>query len=155
MSRETTIKKREVGQMLRQAFAEVPCADLLKNQRACGPFSHADWLVLREDLFNYEPEVIQYLLPSILQDAMNSRTGDGLETDDIEKLVLQLNPLWLDNELVRENQLRQFANFTAEQAQAVCEWLRLVHSWEEMKRFADWVDSAIAYWCGRASERTS
>jgi hypothetical protein len=83
---------------------------------------------------------------------MDTRTGDDIETEDAERLVLQLNPFRIDNEIVRKVQLKQFANFTPEQVQAVCEWLRLARTWEDLKRFVDWVDAAIDYWCHRASD---
>lgn len=140
-----------VRRMLKEAFADVPCPRILEDQNACGDYSHEDWQELRRDFYHYDAEVIRYLLPSILEDAINHRTGDGIETEDVEKLVGELDPFWLDNEVVRRVKLKQFENFTQQQAKAVCQWLRLAREWKELQRFSDWVDAAIKYWCHRGS----
>jgi hypothetical protein len=144
-------REEHVRQMLREAFADVPCPDAFKELDACCPVEHSVALELRLDFYNYEPDEIQYMLPSILEDLMDTRTGDDIETEDAERLILQLNPFRHNNEVSRENQTEQFANFSPKQAQAVCEWLRLARTWEDLKRFVDWVDAAIDYWCHRAS----
>jgi hypothetical protein len=136
-----------VRKLLREAFANVPCPDIFKEKDSCGPMIHAVCLELRRDFYNYEPEEIQYMLPSLLEDLMDTRTGDDIETDDAERLVLQLDPFWLDDEVIRKVKLKQFANFTREQSRAVCEWLLLAREWEDLKRFTHWVDAAINYWC--------
>jgi hypothetical protein len=91
------------------------------------------------------------MLPSILEDAMNTHSGDDIQSKGIEMLVFQLNPLSIDNDLVRGNQLSQFANFTGRQAEAICGWLRLASSWNDLARYRDWVDAALNYWCSRVS----
>ena len=146
-------REERIRQTLREAFADVPCPDAFKELDACCPVEHSVALELRRDFYNYEPDEIQYMLPSILEDLMDTRTGDDIETEDAERLVLHLNPFWLDDEVVRKVQLEQFANFSPKQAQAVCEWLRLARTWEDLKRFIDWVDAAIDYWCQRASKQ--
>src|SRR5215204_2775499 len=93
--------QERVRKMIRQAFADVPCPPSFENAGACGPLSHDDTLELRLDFYNYEPEEIQYILPSILEDMMDTRTGDDIETDDAERLVLQLDPFELDDAVVR------------------------------------------------------
>jgi hypothetical protein len=111
---DTTIREKEVRRMLRKAFADVPCPKVLRDQDACGPFSHDDWLGLRRDFYNYEHDVIQYMLPSMLEDAMDTRTGADIETGDLERRVLELDPFELDNEAVCRVKLEQFANFSDE-----------------------------------------
>lgn len=153
MSEPDVLESQErVRRMLRQAFAEVPCPSTFKEADDCGPLSHDVSLELRRDFYNYEFEEIHYLLPMILEDMMDTRTGDDIETDDAERLVLQLDPFWLDEAGVRKVKLEQFANFTPEQAQAVCEWLRFARAWNDLKRFTDWVDAAIRYWCPTPSD---
>lgn len=142
-----------VRRMLREAFADVPCPKAFKNAGACCPVSHEVCLELRRDFYNYEPEEIQYMLPSILEDAMDTRNGDDIETEDVERLVLQLDPLWLDDEVVRGVKLKQFRNFTQQQAQVICEWLRFARTWNDLRMFTEWVDAAIAYWHDRANVR--
>jgi len=139
--------EEHVRRMLREAFAEVPCPDTFKEANACGPVIHEVCLKLRRDFYNYEPEEVQYMLPFVLEDLINSRTGDDIETEDAERLIMQLDPLRNDSELVRGNCIEQFANFTAEQSRAVCAWLRLARSWKDLALFTDWVDAAIRYWC--------
>ena len=85
---------------------------------------------------------------------MDTRTGDDIETDDAERLVLQLDPFWLDDPVVRKVTSQQFANFTEKQRQAVCEWLRFARSWNDLKRFTHWVDAAIKYWCRNPNDNT-
>jgi hypothetical protein len=144
--------QERVRTMLRQAFAEVPCPSTFKDAGDCGPLLHDVSLELRRDFYNYEPEEIHYLLPMILEDMMDTRTGDDIETDDAERLVLQLDPFWLDEAGVRKVKLEQFANFTPQQRQAICEWLRFARIWNDLKRFTDWVDAAIRYWCHNATD---
>jgi len=83
---------------------------------------------------------------------MDTRTGDDIETEDAERLVLQLDPFMLDDPLVSKIKLAQFANFTAQQRGAICEWLRFARHWNDLNRFSDWVDAAIRYWCRAATE---
>jgi hypothetical protein len=148
MSEPNSIEQQErVRRMLNQAFAEVPCPNTFKRAGDCGPLLHDVALELRRDFYNYEPEEIHYLLPMVLEDMMDTRTGDDIETDDAERLVLQLDPFWLDESGVRKVILEQFANFTSQQRRAVCEWLRFARLWNDLKRFTDWVDAAIEYWC--------
>lgn len=149
MSEPDAVEYQErVRRMLGQAFADVPCPPTFENAGACGPVTHEVCLELRRDFYNYEPEEIQYMLPSILEDMMDTRTGDDIETDDAERLVLQLDPFWLDDAVIRKVQLDQFANFTPQQRRAICEWLRFARTWNDLKRFTHWVDAAIGYWCG-------
>ncbi|HEX8847501.1 MAG TPA: hypothetical protein VF791_22855 [Pyrinomonadaceae bacterium] len=136
--------------MLREAFADVPCPNSFKESNSCGQINHEVCLKLRRDFYNYEPEEIQYMLPFILEDLIHTHTGDDIETEDAEYLILQLDPFGIDNELVRNNQLEQFSIFSKKQAHAICEWLKLARGWEDLKRFTHWVDTAIDYWCGRA-----
>jgi len=146
--------QERVRRILRQAFAEVPCPNTFKEAGDCGPLLHNVSLELRRDFYNYEPEEIHYLLPLILEDMMDTRTGDDIETDDAERLVLQLDPFALDNALIGKVKLEQFANFTPQQRQAVCEWLQFARTWNDLRRFTHWVDAAVRYWCPSATENT-
>jgi hypothetical protein len=83
---------------------------------------------------------------------MDTRTGDDIETDDAERLVLPLDPFWLDEAGVRTVKLQQFANFSPQQRAAICEWLRFARTWNDLKNFTHWVDAAIRYWCHNATE---
>jgi hypothetical protein len=141
--------KERIRRMLREAFASVPCPDAFKEADSCGPVIHDVCLELRRDFYNYEPEEIHYMLPSILEDLMDTRTGDDIETEDAEFLIFQLNPYGIESKLVREIGLEQFANFTQEQARAVCEWLRMARTWSDLEMFTNYVDAAIEYWCQR------
>jgi hypothetical protein len=148
MSEPDVLESQErVCRMLRQAFAEVPCPSSFQSAGDCEPLSHDVALELRRDFYNYESEEIHFLLPLILEDMMDTRTGDDIETDDAERLVLQLDPFWLDSAVVRKVTLEQFANFTPQQRQAVCEWLQFARTWNDLKRFTHWVDAASRYWC--------
>lgn len=141
--------KERVRRMLKEAFANVPCP---YEKDACGLMFHEEAVVLRSDFYNLTPEQIHYDLPHILEDLMDTRTGDEIETEDAEYLVMQLNPMGSDDAVVRRIRLEQYANFTRDQAQAVCEWLRLARTWQDLKRFTEWTDAAIDYWHRRASK---
>ncbi len=148
MSESDVLENQErVRRMLSQAFAEVPCPSSFQVEGACEPLSHDVSLDLRRDFYNYEPEEIHYLLPLILADMMDTRTGNDIETGDAERLVLQLDPFGLDNALVQKVKLEQFAHFTQQQRQAICEWLRFARTWNDLKRFTHWVEAASKYWC--------
>jgi hypothetical protein len=147
MNNEALERQERVRRMLREAFADVQCPKTFKEADACGPVLHEVMLELRLNFYNYEPDEIHYLLPFILEDMMDTRTGDDIETDDAERLVLQLDPFQIDTAIVRKVSLEQFANFTPQQSHAVCEWLRLARTWNDLERFTDWVDAATRYWC--------
>jgi hypothetical protein len=138
-----------IRKLLREAFASVPCPEHFGSASTVIP--HSVTRELRRDFYNYEPEEVRYLLPFVLEDLMDTRTGDDIETDDAEFLVMQLDPLLLDSEITRKTKLKQFAGFTLDQAQAVCEWLRMARTWNDLSRFIDYVDRAIQYWCNRTS----
>lgn len=145
-------EEENVRRLLRNAFADVPCPERFKAANACRPVTHEVSLELRRDFYNYEREEIHYMLPSILADLMDTRSGDDIETQDAERLIIQLDPFFLEDGVIRKVKLKQFSKFTAEQAQSVCEWLRVARTWKDLSRFTDYVDAALAYWCKRASE---
>ncbi len=144
----TTISPEEVRASLRTAFAMVPCPETFKKLQGCGAVSHQVCLELRRDFYNYEPQELQYLLSSVLEDAMNDPSND-LWSEDVERLILQLDPLRFEDDLVRNNILEQFSIFTKEQASAICQWLKLARTWPTLSSFTDWVDRASNYWCNR------
>lgn len=146
---EETINAERVRKLIRDAFAEVPCPDTFKRFNACDPPTHEVALSMGKDLYNYEPEEVRYMLPSLLEDAMDNRTGDDIETDEIGMFVRQLDPFRIDNELIRLNCLQLFENFTLPQSEAVCEWLRLARNWKDLALYTDSVGAAVKYWCHR------
>jgi len=145
-------EKERIRRMLREAFSDVSCPDSFKQAESCGPMTHDVCLELRKDFYHYEPEEIHYMLPSILEDLMDTHTGDDIETENAEFLVFQLNPCGTENKIVREVRLKQFAGFTQRQAQAICEWLRMALTWQDLSLFIQDVEAAFEYWCQRASK---
>lgn len=139
--------EQHVVERLHKAFQDVPCPKSFRDAQACGPLAHSVALDLRKDFYNYEPEEVHYLLPLILIDLIETRTGDDIETEDAEQLVLQLDPFLVNDNVVQQIRLEQFQDLTSDQAAAVCEWLRLARTWEDLKRFRHRVDAAISYWC--------
>jgi hypothetical protein len=140
-------RENHVRQLLKIAFGDVPCPDWLREIQSREERAHEFYLELRRDFYNYEPEEVRCLLPLILEDMMNTRTGDDIDTEDAERLVMQLDPYMLNNAIVRKIKLAQFSGFTKEQAQAICEWLLLAKTWNDLSRFIEYVDAAINYWC--------
>lgn len=148
-SNEETINAERVRKLIREAFADVPCPDTFKRFNACDPPTHEVALAIRKDLYNYEPEEVWYMLPSLLEDAMHNQTGHDIENDEIDMFLLQLDPFRIDDEVIRLNHLQLFEHFTLQQSEAVCEWLRLARNWNDLARYTDWVDAAVKYWCHR------
>ena len=146
---EETINAERVRKLIREAFADVPSPETFSRFNACAPLTHEVALAIRENLYNFEPEEVRSILPSLLEDAIDNLTGDDIENDGIEMLVLQLDPFRIDNELIRVNSLQLFENFTLPQSEAVCEWLRLARKWKDLALYADCVDSGVKYWCSR------
>jgi hypothetical protein len=149
---EETNNAERVRKLIREAFADVPCPDTFRQFDSCDPPTHDVALIWRQDLYNYEPEEVQYMLPSILEDALDTHPGDDIENEAIELLVLEINPFSIDNDLIRLNRIRLFENFTLQQSKAVCEWLRLARNWKDLAFYTDRVDGAIEYWCNRTAE---
>ncbi len=141
--------QERVRNLLRSAFVRVPCPESFKCAGECEALSHEVAVELRRDFYNYEPEEIHYLLPLILEDLMDTRSGDDIENDDAERLILQLNPLAIDEAVVKKIKLEQFAVFTNQQREAICEWLLFARTWNDLKRFEGWVSAALDYWCSQ------
>lgn len=139
--------EKRIRRDLREAFADVPCPGYFGSGSALIPHSLA--LELRRDFYNYEPHEVRYLLPRVLEELMDTRTGDDIETDNAEFLIMQLDPFFLDDPVTRQVKLKQFADFSAAQIQVVCQWLRMARIWRDLSRFTDYVDGAIEYWCGQ------
>lgn len=144
-----SVSQERVRNLLRSAFAEVPCPESFKAGGECETLSHEVAIELRRDFYNYEPVEIHYLLPLILEDLMDTRSGDDVENDDAERLILQLNPLAIDEAVVKKIKLEQFALFTNQQCEAICEWLLFARTWHDLRRFEDWVNAALDYWCSQ------
>lgn len=141
--------KERVRRMLKEAFADVPCP---YEEDACGQMFHEEAVELRENFYNLTPEQLQYDLPYLLEDLLDTHTGDDIETENVEYLVMQLNPLGGGSAVSRRTQLERFENFTREQAQAICEWLRLARTWNDLRLFTKEADAALDYWCRLGSE---
>ena len=134
-----------VKRLLQEAFSDVPCPAEWEKLGRC-EMTHEDCLYFRKSFYNYEPDEIHYLLPFLLVDLIDTRTGDDVQTEDAEYLIFQLDPL-RDEGVFQEVTLRQFKDFTIRQAWAICEWLKLAKSWPDLRIFGLEVEAAIAYWC--------
>jgi hypothetical protein len=145
------IEEDRILKILKRAFAGVPCPQSLKEVDECGPLTHSEYIELRRDFYNYEPEEVLYLLPHILEELTKTRAGDDIETEEAEFLIFQLDPYGSDSSVVRKVQLELFKDFNKNQAHAICEWLHLARQWKDFKNFLSYVDNAISYWCQRAS----
>lgn len=146
--------QERVRNLLRSAFAKVPCPASFKSAGQGEALLHEVAVELRRDFYNYEPEEIHYLLPLILEDLMDTRSGDDIENDDAERLILQLNPLAIDEAVVKKIKLEQYSVFTNQQREAICEWLLFARTWNDLKRFEAWVDAALDYWCSQRGPHT-
>lgn len=145
----TTAKDKErVRRMLREAFADVERPEWHKEFEENKPVSHEQCVEFRTFLPHLPPEDRQYFLPRVLEDLLDTHTGDDVETEGAEFVLMELNGS--DDKNIGFEYI--YARFTHEQAQAICEWLRLARTWSDLNLFTKYVDSAHSYWCRRASE---
>jgi len=136
---------------------------------------HEDCLDMRAKLFTVRSEDIEYFLSQILEDLLDTHTGEPGKSEEVESVVdfLDVPTLAIDVEFVRNHwgsqalakfskdgqELRarkevMFARATTEQAQAICAWLHYAKTWRDLEWDTDSVDSALSYWLKRVDSHS-
>ena len=162
-------EKEFVKGLLRHAFSSChsdPNSLLLEHEQC---------LDMRARLFTVKAEDREYFLPQVLEDLLDTHTGEPGRSEDVESVVdfLDVPTLPIDLELVKQKwggevlekfskddqELRarkepMFARVTTEQAQAICAWLQYAKNWGDLEWNTDSVESALSYWLKRADSRS-
>lgn len=139
--------KERVRRVLRSAFANVERPKDFRTPSDTKALSHEECVEFRSHLSMLMPDDLKYFLPQILEDLLDTHTGDDVETEDAEFVLMSIG---MEGEQMGFHWT--FENYTREQAQAICEWLTLARPWQDFRLYADVIESAIEYWCMRASK---
>lgn len=158
-------EKEFVRGLLRRAFSS------WHSDPNAPALDHAQCLDMRAKLFTVRPEDIEYFLPQVLEDLLDTHTGEPGKSEDVESVVdfLDVPTPAIDVEFVRNNWGSEvlakfstddqelharkevaFARATTEQAQAICAWLNFAKTWRDLEWDTDLVESALSYWLKRA-----
>jgi hypothetical protein len=134
--------------------------------------SHAECVYMRSRLALLDAKDLPRCLAQILIDLIDTHTGIAGESEDAEAVVQSLDVFvsGTDLEFIRkeygeealrktiedENYLRQaakkdFINFNPRMANAIYEWLKLAHTWQDLKWYSKDILNAMEYWSKRAS----
>ena len=126
---------------------------------------------MRTKLPSVRKEDIPYFLPQVLEDLLDTHTGQPGNSEDAESVVAFLDIAvvrtnteilrehWKDESIERirviEEDLRSLkpsatANVTATQANAIYEWLKYARTWADLEWDIDQMDSAASYWKDRS-----
>jgi hypothetical protein len=164
-AKETTNEKEKeaVRQLLRSAFPPVG------ERKDLRPLTHEECVEMRSGIISLEREYIQYYLPQILIDLIETHvktsvndsadlvrildlTMDNMNYDAVERLWGRQG---VEDTHKQESELRRwktemYASFSSEQAHAICKWLELAKSWEDLQLYQKDVDAALRYWRKRA-----
>jgi len=156
--------KEDIRALLRKAFANVPCPYKEVNTARLG---HDAFRKLRTELNLFTPEAVQFYLPRVLEDLLDTHTNDPVNSEDSDAVVRYLNGLcstsdfeWLkeyggegafkaasdEQTQLRHRKAVEFAIITNKQAFAIHQWLLLAQSWEDLILQPKEVEGAIAYW---------
>ncbi|MBA5871381.1 MAG: hypothetical protein GDA68_15500 [Nitrospira sp. CR2.1] len=162
-------EKESVRSLLRRAFSawhSDPTSLVLEHEQC---------LDMRARLFTVKAEDIEYFLPQVLEDLLDTHTGEAGQSEDVETVVdfLDVPTLPIDVEFVKhkwagealakfrkdDQELRarkelMFARATTEQAQAFCAWLQYARTWGDLEWNTDSVESALSYWLKRVHSRS-
>jgi hypothetical protein len=130
---------------------------------------------MRTKLFSVRTEDIDYFLPQVLEDLLDTHTSKPGNSEEAETVVdfLDVPTIRLDAEFLidrygkevlgrmrsQEEELRSAKNsslssITAIQAKALCAWLQYARTWADLEWNTEEVDSAYAYWSKRAQTET-
>ena len=167
MSLEQTKQKLDKEQVRRALKKVFP---MIKSRSDLRPLSHDECLHLRSRIATLSDKDLPFYVPQILEDLIDTHTGQLGNSEDAEAVVQHLNILVQgtdletirkmygeeglskaleDESFIRQSKKKSFAAFTKEQANAICQWLEHVRHWPELKWYSLEIDAAIAYWKNR------
>ncbi|MHB1460749.1 MAG: pentapeptide repeat-containing protein [Armatimonadota bacterium] len=131
-----------VRSTLREAF----------NYQSTRGMTHEEYIELRQDLSLLSSEDLQWMLPFVLEELVDTHTGHYADNDNADFVLMKLdagNPKSSDWE--REFDREQFKLFTPAQCWAVYQWLMLAISWQDYAEWRNHLEPAIVYWRERAA----
>jgi len=158
-------QKEQVRRILREAFSD------WRADPDNPPLTHHQCLDMRTKLLSVQKEDIDYFLPQVLEDLLDTHTGSAEISEDVESVVdfLDVPTISNDGEVLKERLGREgfegvrsqeeelrsekysaVAHITSHQASALCEWLKYARTWSDLEWNIEQVDSAYAYWNSRA-----
>lgn len=158
-------EKEEVRRVLREAFSD------WRNNPDNPPLAHNQCLDMRTKLLSIRTEDIDYFLPQILEDLLDTHTNKPDNSEDVESVIdfLDVPTVSSDGAVLKERLGREglegvrnqeeelrsekysaLAHITPVQAKALCAWFKYARTWDDLEWNIDLVDSAYAYWNGRA-----
>ncbi len=159
-------EKESVRSLLRRGFSS------WRSDSNSPALDHDGCLEMRAKLFTVRPEDIEYFLPQVLEDLLDTHTNKAGDSQDVEAVVdfLDVSTLELDAEFIREKwgseTLAKFrgdaknlrsakqaalAGVTRDQAQAIYQWLKYARTWSDLEWNMDSVESALSYWLKRVA----
>ena len=163
-------EKESVRSLLRRAFLS------WRGDSNSPALDHDGCLEMRAKLIAVRPEDIEYFLPQVLEDLLDTHTNNAGDSQDAETVVdfLDVPTLELDAEFIREKWGREtlakfrsdaknlrsakqaaLAGVTRDQAQAICQWLKYARTWGDLEWNMDSVESALSYWSKRVASHLS
>lgn len=158
-------EKEEVRRVLREAFAD------WRNDPDNPSLTHVQCLDIRTKLLSIQTKDMDYFLSQVLEDLLDTHTSKPGNSEDAESVVefLDVPTVSSDGALLKERLGREgfqgvrdqeeelrsekysaLAHITPVQAKALCAWLKYARTWDDLEWNIDLVDSAYAYWSGRA-----
>lgn len=131
-----------VRSLLREAF----------NYQSTAGMTHEEYVEQRQHLPLLFPEEMQWMLPFVLEELLDTHTGDYVDSENAEYVLMRLDagdPT--SSDWTRQFSREQFELFTSAQSWAVYQWLILAISWEDYVSWRKELEFAIVYWRERAA----
>ncbi len=131
-----------VRSILREAF----------NHQSTAGMTHEEYVEQRQHLPLLFPDELQWMLPFVLEELLDTHTGDYTNSENAEFVLMKLNAVDpKSSDWEREFDRRQFKLFTPAQSWAVYQWLMLAISWQDYAEWRNHLQPAIVYWRERAA----
>lgn len=130
-----------VRNLLREAFGYQSTAGM----------THEEYVEFRLDIVMLIPQNVLDFLPLILEELIDTHTGDHINTEGVEYTMMMLNVVGKGSEWHRNYGENSFSLFTTAHSGAVYQWLMLAMSWEDCSDCRSDLEPAIVYWRERAA----
>ncbi len=113
--------------------------------------THEEYVEFRLHIVALIAQNVHELIPLILEELIDTHTGDQIITDGVEYTLMMLNVVGKGSEWHRNYGENSFSLFTPAQSWAVYQWLMLALSWEDCSGWRSELEPAIVYWRERAA----
>jgi hypothetical protein len=162
--KESGARKERIRELLREAFADVPCP--YKEVDIDG-LNHEIYHEVCKELNVLTSEGVHFYLPRILEDFLDCETNQSASSEELNLVVRYLNGNWNESgfEWLRdhagedvfdaavkeqkhlsEQKEKTFAHFNNDQALAIHAWLLFVRNSQKTGIHLRELDGAINYW---------